>query len=314
MTEIKSMGSDMSLKDVVNGAIGPSPKYCMGYLNPGSSGLGYISTLKLSTGLVNVAGLDPGTEGIVSYDRCEKNDAYIGQINMLTASSFCGVNGAVWGYHLAVADEIANKTLKPMFYQSGAGGTQIPVYPVYPLLECARRLFGMEAQRRFPPMPGAHLVCANKNYTTDLKDGPTWVWAAIALAIAEDRENEANLFIEDAGNYGTIYDGPAQIKKFLDGTLHAVTKSMVLCGVDQGVRYSEIYAGYVYQFANTNQVGCALTCAPYVLLAKNAIPPGLQASQLLGMPISKWEKLLNLPPLPPQERAGEASSPKEKAG
>lgn len=65
MTEIKSMGSDMSLKDVVDGAIGPSPKYCMGYLNPGSSGLGYISTLKLSTGLVNVAGLDPGTEGIV---------------------------------------------------------------------------------------------------------------------------------------------------------------------------------------------------------------------------------------------------------
>ena len=178
MTEIKSMGSGMSLPDVVDGAIGPSTKYCMGYLNPGASGQGYISTLKLSTGLVNVAGLDPGTEGIVSYDRCEKNDAYIGQINMLTASSFCGVNGAVWGYHLAVADEIANKTLKPMFYQSGEGGAQIPVYPVSPLLECARRLFGMEAQRRFPTMPGAHVVCANKNYTTDLKDGPTWVWAA----------------------------------------------------------------------------------------------------------------------------------------
>ncbi len=305
VTEIKS-NSSMSLPDVVNGAVGPSQKYCMGYLNPQASGLGYISTLKLSTGLVNVAGLDPGTEGIVSYDRCEKNDAYIGQINMLTASSFCGVNGAVWGYHLAVADEIANGTLKPMFYQSGDGPAPIPVYPVSPLLECARRLFGVAGQRRFPPMPGAHVVCANKNYTSDLTEGPTWVWAAIALAIADDRDSEANLFIEDAGKYGTVYDGPAEVKKFLDQTLHAVTKSMVLCGVDQGVRYKEIYAGYVYQFADNNQVGCALTCAPYVLLAQNAIPPQMQASQLLGMRISKWESLLKLPPLPPLQRAGES--------
>jgi histidine decarboxylase len=69
MTEIKSLGSGMSLPDVVNGAVGPSAGYCMGYLNPGASGYGYISTLKLSTGLVNVSGLDPGTEGIVPDDR-----------------------------------------------------------------------------------------------------------------------------------------------------------------------------------------------------------------------------------------------------
>jgi histidine decarboxylase len=111
----------MSLPDVVNGAVGPFDSYCMGYMNPGASGYGYLSTLKLSTGVVNVEGLDPGTEGIVSYDRCERNDAYIGQINMLTASSFCGVNGAVWGYHLATADQIRNGTLKPLFYQTGFG-------------------------------------------------------------------------------------------------------------------------------------------------------------------------------------------------
>jgi histidine decarboxylase len=310
MTETKSNSSIMPLPDVVNGAVGPFNPYCMGYLNPGASGDGYISTLKLSTGIVSVAGLDPGTEGIVSYDRCERNDAYIGQINMLTASSFCGVNGAVWGYHLAKADQIANGTLKPMFFQSGDGRMAIPVYPVYPLLDCARRLFGMDGSRRFPPMPGAHVVCANKSFTSDpsVKPDPTcWVWAAIALAIAEDRDREANLFIEDAGQFGTIYDGPQQVIKFLEGMLHAVTKSMVLCGIDQKVRYKEIYAGYVYQFVDRNQVGCALTCAPYVLLAKNAIPPGGPASQILNMTISGWENALKLPPLPPHERAGEAS-------
>jgi hypothetical protein len=35
------------------------------------------------------------------------------RFDVLTASSFCGANGAVWGYHLAVADEIAGGTLKP---------------------------------------------------------------------------------------------------------------------------------------------------------------------------------------------------------
>ncbi len=61
--------------------------------------------------------------------RAEKNDAYIGEINMLQASSFSGQSGAVWGYDLAVNPEIKNKTVKPVFevpYKS----TFIPVYPV----------------------------------------------------------------------------------------------------------------------------------------------------------------------------------------
>src|SRR5215469_8925424 len=79
MAKIKA-GPPTSLPAIVNGAVGPFDEYCMGYMNPGASGYGYISTLKLSTGIVKVTNLDPGTEGIVSYDRCEKNDAYIGQI------------------------------------------------------------------------------------------------------------------------------------------------------------------------------------------------------------------------------------------
>ena len=42
----------MSLQDVVGGAIGPFDDYCDGYGNPGSSGPGYISVVKLSTGMV----------------------------------------------------------------------------------------------------------------------------------------------------------------------------------------------------------------------------------------------------------------------
>jgi histidine decarboxylase len=198
-----------------------------------------------------------------------------------------------------------------MFYQN-QGRMAIPVYPVYPLLDCARRLFGMDLVRRFPPMPGAHIICANKNFTSDISvepDPTCWVWAAIALAIAQDRNRDANLFIEDAGKYGTSSTPLPEVITFLDQTLRAVTKSMVLCGQDQRVLYREIFAGYVYHRVDVNQVGCSLTCAPYVLLAKNAIPPGGPAAQIIHLTISQWEKALNLPPLPPLERPREASEP-----
>ncbi len=57
---------DFSLADVVNGAVGAFDPYCMGYMNPGASGNGYISTMKLSVDKVNVKGLDVGAAGIVS--------------------------------------------------------------------------------------------------------------------------------------------------------------------------------------------------------------------------------------------------------
>jgi histidine decarboxylase len=242
-----------------------------------------------------VADLDPGTEGIVSYDRCEKDDAYIGQINMLTASSFCGINGALWGYHLATADQIADGSLQPMYMQSQPNGPDIPVYPVAPLLDAAQRLFGIEVQRRFPPMPGAHVVCANKSAT---QLGPTWVWSAIGIAICDDREAQANLFIEDANNYGNQFTTEQEVITFLEQSQQAVTQSMALCGQDQGVFFNKIFVGYKYVYADVNQVGCALTCAPYVVLAQGAVPQSGPAS-MLNMTISDWEQALGIPPLPP---------------
>jgi histidine decarboxylase len=296
----KVLVSPFPLPAVVNGAISPFDQYCMGYMNPGNSGYGYISTMKLSVDMVSITGLDAGTEGIVSYDRCEKDDAYIGQINMLTASSFCGVNGALWGYHLGVADSIANGSLQPMYYEN-QNGQRIPVYPVYPLLDAAQRLFGVDAQRRFPPMPGAHVICANKNFTGN---GPIWVWASIAIAIANNRDTDANLFIEDAGSFPYTWS-ELMVLQGLQATQRNVTKSIILCGQDQNVLYKEIFVGCKYLYIPDGYVGCSLTCAPYVSLARDAIPANYIPSGLLGMKISQWEKLLGLPPLPPARKTGE---------
>lgn len=280
---------------VIDQAVGPEKKFCMGYMNPGApSGQGYISTLKLSVGTVDVENLDEVTEVIVSYDRCEKNDAYIGQINMLTVSSFCGQNGAVWGFDLAKHDDIAGKKEKPMYMQSQPGGPDIPVYNVKPLLEAAEKLYGHEKQRRFPPMPGAHVICANKDVTAH---GPVWVWASIGIAILKDRSAGACLFIEDANTFGDGKTTEKEVVDFLEATNRKVSNSIALCGQDQSVEYERIYVGYKYTFVKPNQVGCALTCAPYVYLAQDAIPAGMKASDLQKLTLSEWEKKLGLEPL-----------------
>jgi histidine decarboxylase len=75
-------------------AIGPFDDYCDGYARPGASGMGYVSVLKVSTGVTQATD-DTLLDGIVAYDLAEANDAYIGQINMETAPSFSGVAGHI---------------------------------------------------------------------------------------------------------------------------------------------------------------------------------------------------------------------------
>lgn len=280
----------LTLDDVINGAVGAFDDHCAGYLNPGASGLGYIAVLKLSVGTVTTD-MDDGLEGIVSYDRAEANDAYIGQINMLTASSFCGINGAVWGYHLCTAQGLRDGVITVLTRHDGA---DVPILDVTPLLDAGYRLFGSQTQRRFNPLPGAMVVCANKSATAKGKPGqPNTVWCAIALAIAEDRTTQANLFIEDASD--TLSTGEKPLKDYVKN----IAQSILDCGADQDVLFKEIFVGFKQVTVDENTVGCALTCAPYVTLAKDAIPAKMQPSDLQRLTIDDWEQKLNLKPLPP---------------
>ena len=273
----------LTLEQVVDGAVGPFDDYCGGYGNPGSSGIGYVSVLKLSTGMV-LKEMDTVLEGIVSYDRAEKNDAYAGQINMIAASSFNGINGAVWGYHLARHDGLIDGSIEPLMTRRRHDGAEILVYPVTPLLEAGERLFGHSEDRRYPLLPGAHVVCATKEITIS---GPTSVWSAIALAMAEDRERDSNLFIEDVGE-GAAGNSDEERTATLHTRMEHIVESVILCGEDQDVNYKEIFVGFKTQWIPAGYVGCALTCAPYVVLAKNAVPD--PASGLLELSLSEWDE------------------------
>jgi histidine decarboxylase len=279
----------LTLEQIVNGALGPFDAYCDGYGNPGASGLGYISVLKLETGNVAME-TDNVLEGIVSYDSAESTGTYVGQINMIAASSFSGLNGAVWGYHLATADCISDGSLESLSLHRRSDGRAIPVYPVEPLLDACKRLFGTREKRRFPLLPGAHVACAVKSTTAR---GPASVWCAIALAIAEDPGENADLFIEDCGVSREPEDEVTRTEG-LNRLIENIALSIIRCGDNSNVKYKEIFVGYKTEWIPEGSAGCALTCAPYIVLARNAVPARARAERLLSMSLTEWERAVGL--------------------
>lgn len=259
-------------------AISPYENYCDGYGAPGAQGNGYVSVLKVSVGTVEKTD-DFLLDGIVSYDRAEINDAYVGQINMLTASSFCGIAGQVWGHDLAAHNDIIEKKIKPVLEIDQYDGSKLHVYDAKPLLEAGIELFGTEKERRFTLLPGAHTICANKGVTAyrpkedrPLKEGEAYgVWCFIALSLSADRDNCADLFIEDAGLW-TKNDNAEDLKAFLEEHRKSVAWSVVSCGQDSHVLFERTYVGFAYTIMKPGEIGTSLTCAPYVSLARNAVP------------------------------------------
>ena len=280
------------LAEVVRNCRNGTASSCGGYLEPTATGQpgAYISTILLSTGSVNLEqfpgfpfeeDLDQGMAEIVSYDRAERNDAYIGEINMLQASSFSGVNGAIWGYDLAIDSRIG-KTY-PVGRIEG-----IPIYSLIPLRDATRQLFGVADDRHFPPQKGAMVVCAEKYRTSMPSDGRLWIWCALGFAIAEDRDRHACLFMEDTGAMKLGEDDGQSVREKLDDRLNRIAYAAYLCGENQGADYRKIYIGWKASYIPKNHVGCALTCAPYVTLPSGAFKNISPETGILELSTEDW--------------------------
>ena len=278
-------------------AISPYDYYCDGYGMPGAYGNGYVSVLKVSAGTVEKTN-DLLIDGIVTYDKAETADAYIGQINMLTASSFCGMAGQVWGYDLARHDGIASGKSKPLFTERQFDGSALEVFDAAPLLNAGVELFGTAEDRRFHPLPGAHVICANKGVTAyrPKEDRPLrpeegegyGVWSFIAISLSADRDFAADLFIEDAGVW-TENDSEKDMLAFLEQHRREIVWSVIECGRDSNVLFERTYVGYAHRMMKPNEIGDAITVGPYVTLARNAVPATGFAS-LNDLQLSDWLK------------------------
>lgn len=276
-------------------AISPYNDWCDGYGMPGAYGNGYVNILKVSCGAVDKT-QDNLIDGIVTYDKAECADAYVGQINMLTASSFNGVQGQIWGHDIACHDDIKKGNIKPLFTEKQFDGSDLEVYDAKPLLQAGIELFGTDTDRRYHPAPGAHVICANKGVTAyrpkegqPLGPGEAYgVWCFIAISLTKDHDYCANLFIEDAGVW-TKNDDEQDLIQFLDQRRKEIVWSVIECGKDSGVLFERTYIGYNYVMMKPNQIGNAITVGPYVTLARDAIPAaGFGA--LNDMTLTEWLK------------------------
>ena len=142
-------------------------------------------------------------------------------------------------------------------------------------------------------LPGAHVICAAKNLTIE---GPCRVWSAIAIAIAVDREKDSDLFIEDCGSCPEFTSAKARTAYF-DRLRRNVVECVLRCGEDSKAAYKEVFVSYKSAWVPAGRTGCALVAAPYLVLARNAVPTG-GVTDLLNMTVTQWEADRELKPLP----------------
>ncbi len=282
-----------TLESIVEGAIGPFSSHSDGYGNPGASGRGYISVVTLHTGQapkeLGVRGqLDEGLDGLVAFDRAEASGAYIGQINLIVASSFSGVNGAIWGYDIAKSADLTGRKDAKLFDAMTTDARPVPVYSADPLLDAGVRLFGTRDNPKFPLLPGAQVIAAHKGVNAV---GPTDIWCGVAIGVAEKRSVNASLIMELCGKFKPAPDGETDDRDF-DRVRQNLAKSVLRVGESQSVGYKEIFVGIAHETIRKGYVGYAMVTVPFIVLAKNAIPGG-QPRKLIKMNLTDWEKAVS---------------------
>lgn len=260
----------------------PYADYCDGYGNPGAQGNGYVLGFVMDIGKTKLSHIAAGSRNldeIDAFDKAEVKGATIGQINMITVSSFCGPMGYIWGYDLARHDTLRQIPQIGVITTTYKNQT-VPVYSLKPLLEATKALFGTVAEQRFPIMPGSHVPCAKKSIT---RQGPIYLYSGLAIGIPQDRDKNACLLMEDIG--WTESDS-FTIREQLHEKL---AQSILKIGENQHVVYKEIFLDIKISFIEKDEIGCALVACPYLTLARNALPN--QQEQLLKtMFLSEWNK------------------------
>ncbi len=266
-------------------------QHCTGYQNPENNNHGYVLGVCLSTGTAPISFKIPGSEmldRINAFDVAEATGSYLGQINMIEVSSFCGSQGLIWGMDIAKHPDFDNKKDLQIGSLKRNDGVKIPVYSAKPLLEATAKLLGTKDKKRFPILPGSHVPCATKKI---VKEGPCHLYCALAIGIPEDRTFDACLLMEDIGEL----DNQASDKKSTQRAINQIAlnaaTSVLKVGENQNIKYKEVFVSVANTPVKKGDIGCALIAAPYLSLAKKALPE--KASSLASMrniTLDQWEK------------------------
>lgn len=268
------------LLEIVSGAIGPYDCYC-----DGSQRQHYLCATTLSCSKVLKEFYHKGSktlDEINAFDSAEVEGVYIGQINMITATSFCGPMGAIWGYDLVKSEALRNEKYLEV---KDRDGKEISVYSAIPLIKAAEFLFGTKEEKHFPLVPGALVPCATKNITTEV---PQHIYCAIGVGIPENREKEAVLWMEDVGFLEKSSFVKDEYILLREKIYKLLAESIVEIGRNHGVKFKEIFIQIEEIEVSKGEIGCGLIAVPYFLLAKKALPEG-GPDRLVKMTLSDWK-------------------------
>jgi histidine decarboxylase len=249
---------NINKKEILKEAKSPHENYCMGYPGQGPYFTGFImgsSSVSIKLGNEGSSVLDR----INAFDVAEVDNTYLGQINMITVSSFCGPHGLLWGYDIAKEDFFSvNEILEEKDIEE-FHGTEI--YNGKNLRLATKKLFGTRDDKKFPLFPGSHVFTAQKFISSP---GPINLYGAFAVGIPENRDVNACLFMEDVGEIKK--NTMEEERKLLKNIIRSVRE----IGKNQKVNYKAIYTDIITQKVGNNEMGGVLVASPYFLLAKNA--------------------------------------------
>ncbi|MDY6794394.1 MAG: histidine decarboxylase, pyruvoyl type [Actinomycetota bacterium] len=253
---------EFSPRDVIRSSIGPDDQYCVGFTGIGGYCVSPVMAIGSARENFSSSG-SPMLDAIMAYDSAEVEDVYIGQINMITVSSFCGPQGVIWGYDVA-RNEIEGP---PLFVEGELWEFNgLSIKSGEKLRESSRMLFGTRKNRHFPLLPGGHVSCASKYRSFR---GPVVLYAAIAIGIPEDRSCDACLLMEDVGCCNDVLVGGRDLKARKRIAVNMI-RSVLGVGENQGISYREVIVDVITREIGRGEVGCALVAAPYFQLARKA--------------------------------------------
>jgi histidine decarboxylase len=253
-----------NVRRILNNARSPYDYYCEGFGNNDSKGC-YITTPVIAAGKTKIQGSSRRSlvlEQIQAFDTAEAEGAYIGQINLFQISSFCGLNGLIWGH------DMVKCSCRPISY-TGIAYTlwSIPVYDIDELLMCTTRLFGTARERRFPIIPGSLVPAAYKSIS---EIGPITLYGGLAIGIPRNSGLSAALFMEYVGTTeGESSDEDIEAEK--GRILDELVGSVIEVGSNHDIDFEMIYVGTRALKVEEARLGCILVAVPYVTLAQRAV-------------------------------------------
>ncbi|MEN8221176.1 MAG: histidine decarboxylase, pyruvoyl type, partial [Pseudomonadota bacterium] len=287
----------MNKQAILDAAVSPFAEYCNGF-SFGNNGNCYILTPLLAVGKDKIKFTHQGStclDEINGFDLAEVEAAYIGQLNLIKVSSFCGPQGLVWGYDIAQKDIARLEPLLAGYHYKNISGHAIQVYSAWPLIEASVALYGSRDTKRFPIIPGSHVPAAYKSYSfcnlLPLEE-VRHIYCTIGLGVPKDRNKNAVLVMEDVGWMPRHLDRP-DFSEQHQHLLDSMVRSIVQIGENQLVEYENIYVAFKEIPIESQEVGCALVVAPYISLARHAIPIG-GTEQLAELNLDQWQTSLNI--------------------